>query len=110
MNKFIFSFILLATFFISCGKDSGTNDPNNPNGNGGEQPTLTLSLTELTFKSAGEEKTFTITSNSNWTITNPSTWCKIDPIQGNSNFRYRQRGKADHRRVLCEGETDHSGA
>ena len=85
MNKFIFSFILLATFFISCGKDSGTNDPNNPNGNGGEQPTLTLSLTELTFKSAGEEKTFTITSNSNWTITNPSTWCKIDPIQGNSN-------------------------
>ena len=55
MNKFIFSFILLATFFISCGKDSGTNDPNNPNGNGGEQPTLTLSLTELTFKSAGEE-------------------------------------------------------
>ena len=68
MNKFIFSFILLATFFISCGKDSGTNDPNNPNGNGGEQPTLTLSLTELTFKSAGEEKTFTITSNSNWTI------------------------------------------
>ncbi|MEQ2978050.1 BACON domain-containing protein [Butyricimonas faecihominis] len=85
MNKFIFSFILLATFFISCGKDSGTNDPNNPNGNGGEQPTLTLSLTELTFKSAGEEKTFTITSNSNWTITNPSTWCKIDPTQGNSN-------------------------
>lgn len=85
MNKFIFSFILLATFFISCGKDSGTDDPNNPNGNGGEQPTLTLSLTELTFKSAGEEKTFTITSNSNWTITNPSTWCKIDPTQGNSN-------------------------
>lgn len=81
----IFLSTTLTFFFSSCGKDSGTDDPNNPNGNGGEQTTLTISPNELTFKSEGEEKTFTITSNSNWTITNPSTWCKIDPIQGNSN-------------------------
>ena len=85
MNRFIFSFILLATFFISCGKDRGTDDPNDPNGNGGVQTTLTISPNELTFKSEGEEKTFSITSNSDWIITNPSTWCKINPTQGNGN-------------------------
>mgnify|MGYP003294094021 CR=1 FL=1 len=77
--------IQLSSFFIGCGKDNGTDDPNNPNGNGGEQTTLTISPNELTFKSEGEEKTFSITSNSDWIITNPSTWCKINPTQGNGN-------------------------
>ena len=81
----IFLSTTLTFFFSSCGKDSGTDDPNNPNGNGGEQTTLTISPNELTFKSEGEEKTFAITSNSAWTITNPSTWCKINPTQGNNN-------------------------
>ena len=81
----IFLSTTLTFFFSSCGKDSGTDDPNNPNGNGGEQTTLTISPNELTFKSEGEEKTFAITSNSAWTITNPSTWCKINPAQGNNN-------------------------
>ena len=85
MRKLIFSFILLSTLLVNCGKDSGTDDPNNPNGNGGAQTTLTISPNELTFKSEGEEKTFAITSNSAWTITNPSTWCKINPAQGNNN-------------------------
>ena len=77
--------VQLSSFFIGCGKDNGTDDPNNPNGNGGEQTTLTISPNELTFKSEGEEKTFSITSNSDWIITNPSTWCKINPTQGNGN-------------------------
>ncbi len=77
--------MLLSTLLANCGKDSGTDDPNNPNGNGGEKPTLTIWPNELTFKSEGEEKTFAITSNSDWTITNPSTWCKINPTQGNGN-------------------------
>ena len=77
--------VQLSSFFIGCGKDNGTDDPNNPNGNGGEQTTLTISPSELTFKSEGEEKTFSITSNSDWIITNPSTWCKINPTQGNGN-------------------------
>ena len=77
--------IQLSSFFIGCGKDNGTDDPNNPNGNGGEQTTLTISPNELTFKSEGEEKTFSITSNFDWIITNPSTWCKINPTQGNGN-------------------------
>ena len=85
MKKLILSFMILSTLLISCGKDSGTDDPNNPNGNGGEQTTLTISPNELTFKSEGEEKTFSITSNSDWIITNPSTWCKINPTQGNGN-------------------------
>ena len=45
--------IQLSSFFIGCGKDNGTDDPNNPNGNGGEQTTLTISPNELTFKSEG---------------------------------------------------------
>ena len=81
----IFLSTTLTFFFSSCGKDSGTDDPNNPNGNGGEQTTLTISPNELTFKSEGEEKAFAITSNSAWIITNPSTWCKINPTQGNGN-------------------------
>ena len=85
MRKLIFSFILLSTLLVNCGKDSGTDDPNNPNGNGGAQTTLTISPNELTFKSEGEEKAFAITSNSAWIITNPSTWCKINPTQGNGN-------------------------
>lgn len=85
MRKLIFLFILLSTLLANCGKDSGTDDPNDPKGNGGEQTTLTISPNELTFKSEGEEKTFSITSNSDWIITNPSTWCKINPTQGNGN-------------------------
>ena len=85
MKKLILSFMILSTLLISCGKDSGTDDPNDPKGNGGEQTTLTISPNELTFKSEGEEKTFSITSNSDWIITNPSTWCKINPTQGNGN-------------------------
>ena len=55
MRKLIFSFILLSTLLVNCGKDSGTDDPNNPNGNGGAQTTLTISPNELTFNSEGEE-------------------------------------------------------
>ena len=85
MKKLILSFMILSTLLISCGKDSGTDDPNDPKGNGGEQTTLTISPNELTFKSEGEEKTFSIASNFDWIITNPSTWCKINPPQGNGN-------------------------
>lgn len=85
MKKLILSFMILSTLLISCGKDSGTDDPNDPKGNGGEQTTLTISPNELTFKSEGEEKTFSIASNFDWIITNPSTWCKINPSQGNGN-------------------------
>lgn len=47
--------------------------------------TLELSLKDLIFEATEGEKTFTISCNSNWTLTHESNWCSTDFIYGIGN-------------------------
>ena len=70
-NLFIFFVIFV---FITCGKDSPTSSIGKDN--------LVLSTIDLIFLSEGEEKTFTITCDSDWTISCAAPWCKVVPVSG----------------------------
>lgn len=52
-----------------------------------QTPTTTLSVssTSLSFTAPGEQKTFIITSNTNWTISNNATWLSVSPTSGSNN-------------------------
>lgn len=56
-------------------------------GKGTEEPivkTLSSNTTSLSFEAKEESKTFTISSNTNWTISKPD-WCNISASSGNGN-------------------------
>ena len=49
---------------------------------------LTVSTTSLSFEAAGGQQTFTITSNTDWTVTAPNnsnSWLTISPTYGNND-------------------------
>ena len=47
---------------------------------------LTVSPLTLIFSSSGEQKPFTITSNTSWNVSsNPSTWLTIAPVSGSND-------------------------
>lgn len=46
---------------------------------------LKLSVTSLALDNDGNAKTFSITANGEWTLTNNSTWCKTDKTGGKGN-------------------------
>ena len=48
-------------------------------------PFLTVSPSSLSFVTAGETKTFAITSNTDWTVTSSDSWCQVSPGSGNNN-------------------------
>lgn len=81
---FIFFILALSLIFWNCSSDSKDIDnPNNPDNP--TNVTLDISTTDLTFEASGGQKEFTIYCNSDWTITNNSTWCKTDIANGNGN-------------------------
>lgn len=86
MKRFFYLILggmLLATS-CSSGSDGGEDEPDVP-----ENPKnvmLELSRNDLVFEAAGGEKTFTISSNGDWTIENGSGWCKTDFSSGTGNL------------------------
>lgn len=48
------------------------------------QNTLSANVTTLVFEAKGEEKSFTISSNTNWEITKPD-WCTLSQASGSGN-------------------------
>lgn len=87
MKRLFYFLIVMSCTLWSCGKsDSDIDDPNNPdNPDNPANVTLDISTTDLTFEASGGQKKFTIYCNSDWTITNNSTWCKTDVTNGNGN-------------------------
>ena len=52
----------------------------------GAAPNLTASATSLSYAAGGEQKTFTITSNTDWTVSRGSTtWLTVTPASGSNN-------------------------
>ena len=51
----------------------------------GANPTLQLNKTSLTFESASGTGTFTITSNTSWTVTSDQDWCTLSSSSGANN-------------------------
>lgn len=45
---------------------------------------LNVNVSELSFKASGDTKTFSITSNTDWTITSPE-WCKLSVTSGKND-------------------------
>lgn len=75
-NKiFLLTFCLVAMSlsFISC---SGDDDP---------EPTLTVGASSLTFTSEGESQSFSISSNTSWTITGNQSWLTVSPASGSGS-------------------------
>lgn len=87
MKRLFYFLIVLSCTLWSCGKsNSDVDDPNNPdNPDTPTNVTLDISTTDLTFEASGGQKEFTIYCNSDWTITNSSSWCKTDVTNGNSD-------------------------
>lgn len=87
MKRLFYFLIVLTCTLLSCGKsDSDVDDPNNPdNPENPTNVTLDISTTDLTFEASGGQKEFTIYCNSDWTITNNSSWCKTDVTNGNGD-------------------------
>lgn len=80
-------YLLVVISIVSCGKGREEGiDPNDNENGGGETSTLSLSETDLVFTSEGGEKTFKITTNSDWTISNLSPWCKVNVTSGTGDY------------------------
>ena len=51
----------------------------------GANATLSVSPAELTFTAKSESKTFTVTSNTDWTMTSDAAWVKLSATDGSGN-------------------------
>lgn len=85
--KRVLYWMLCLALLAGCSKDKDhideLDDPEEP-----ATPTiftLELSDSDLIFEAEGGQKTFTITSNTEWTITNESDWCTTDITSGMGN-------------------------
>ncbi len=81
MKRILYGLLCLA-LFAGCSKDKDKDigepdDPVTPT-----VVTLELSAADLIFEAEGGQKTFTITCNTEWTITNESDWCTTDVTSG----------------------------
>ena len=45
--------------------------------------TLSVSATTMNFGAAGEQKSFTVTSNATWTVNNETSWLTVSPSANN---------------------------
>ena len=52
---------------------------------GGAEAELTLSLNSIDFTSDIGSRSFTITSNTSWTISSDQTWCSVSPTSGSND-------------------------
>ena len=48
-------------------------------------PALSVSPESLSFVASGEQKTFAITSNTNWTVSSNVAWATVSPTSGSNN-------------------------
>jgi len=49
------------------------------------EPFLNVSTPTLSIDGAGESKSFSVTSNVNWTVNSSATWCAVSPANGSDN-------------------------
>lgn len=69
--------VLFSTFsFTSCGDDKDDVPP---------ASTLNVSVSKLDFTALGGERSFTVSSNTTWTINGAKSWCYVSVTQGNGN-------------------------
>ena len=79
-------YLWMASVFILSSCSSNDNDIDNPDDpDNPSSVSLELSTSDLVFMAEKGEKEFTISCNSDWTITNESQWCKTDETRGNGN-------------------------
>ncbi len=50
-----------------------------------ENPVLSVSTESLQFDSEGGEQTFTVSSNVDWTVSSPQSWCSVTPASASGN-------------------------
>ena len=67
--------MLSATFIFSSCKDDDD-----------EPSTLSVSSTDLDFTALGGERSFSVTSNTAWTINGAKSWCYVSITQGTGNL------------------------
>lgn len=60
--------------FTSCSKDDDS-----------KSSTLSVSISKLDFTALGGERSFTVTSNTSWTVNGARSWCYVSVTQGNGN-------------------------
>jgi len=73
--------MLCLALLAGCGKDKIEEESPVPP----EDVTLELSATDLIFGSDGGTQEFTISCNTDWTLTNESDWCTTDVTSGNGD-------------------------
>ena len=64
-----------ALSLTSCGDDDDDPVPS----------TLNVSTSKLDFTALGGERTFSVTSNTTWTVNGAKSWCYVSVTQGNGN-------------------------
>ncbi len=72
---------LCLSLLAGCSKDKIEEDTPVPP----EDVILELSATDLVFESGGGKQEFTISCNTDWTLTNESDWCTTDVTSGNGD-------------------------
>ena len=74
--KLAMAALALCAVVISCGKNPEQT----------KTPELTLgAVTELSFEAAGNQATFTFTSNQDWEVSSGASWVKADPTSGKAS-------------------------
>lgn len=82
MRRLFYLLIVLAYTLGSCtDNDKEIDNPAGPEHT--TDVTLDISTIDLIFEASGGKKEFTIYCKSDWTITNSSSWCKMDVTNGN---------------------------
>ena len=51
----------------------------------GASPDIQLNKNDMSFTAAGGSETFTVTSNTNWTVKSDQTWCTVSTSSGSNN-------------------------
>ncbi len=80
MKRLFYGMLCLA-LLAGCSKDKIEEESPVPP----EDATLELSATDLVFGSGGGTQEFTISCNTDWTLTNESDWCTTDVTSGNGD-------------------------
>lgn len=70
-----------ATITVKAGEQSQTITVTQA----GANATLQLNMTSIVFESASQSASFTITSNTSWSIMSDQSWCKLGSFSGSNN-------------------------
>ena len=86
MTKSYLPFLLMASFFLSCGEKPET--PSDPQDKDPEKPKAEITLTgasEISVGCEGGSGTFSFTTNTDWTATVSEGWLNVNPASGSAS-------------------------